>query len=201
MILAERLLFDPNRDPSQGQTPGSDTEIEKMNSKVIHSRTQARRAFTLAEVLVSCGIVALLVMANMAAIYQMRVLSAKDAEKGIISGFMQHYIELVKALPFDQVRTNLPISGLYSGNDGTAPIILPSNAEWIDLSGDNYQMFHPALLWVTNRHPQMRVSIQTSTVSGVIHDKHVALEVQWDSPFAASPKLNQKLDLFRVKDL
>jgi len=42
-----------------------------------------KRAFTLAEVLVACGIVALLVMTNMAAVYQMRLMSAKDAERGL----------------------------------------------------------------------------------------------------------------------
>ncbi|MDB6037911.1 MAG: hypothetical protein JWM99_1752 [Verrucomicrobiales bacterium] len=157
--------------------------------------------FALPEILVASLLVALLVMVNMAAMYQMRIMSYKDAERGIVSGYMQHYAELVKALPFDQVITNQPLSGLLSGVGGTPRIAIPSNGNWFNLTDDNYQRFHSGLLWITNRHPQMKVVLEIVTNGGFIHDKHISIEVRWDAPLVSSAQLNQRMDLFRVKDL
>jgi hypothetical protein len=171
-----------------------------MQIAVKSGRRGSCQGLTIAETLVACGVVGLLVMANMSAVYHMRILSAKDAERGIVSGFMQHYAELLKALPFDQVRTNLPISGQYSGANGSPRLVIPSSAGPVDLSDVNYQVFHPTLLWVTNRHPELSVSITTSNLADIPHDKHIVIQVQWDPPMLG-PRQTQRLDLFRVKDL
>ena len=157
--------------------------------------------FTLTEMLIASAIVAVLVMANMGALYTMRIMGYKDMERGVVSGFMQHYAELVKALPFDQVQPNIPLAGLYSGAEGTPRIAIPANSNWVDMNTSAYQSFHPGLLVITNRHPQLRVSVETATVSGVAHDKHVTLEVRWDAPLSVGAQLTRRLDLFRVKDL
>ncbi len=166
-------------------------------------KTQSKRlaAFTLAEILIASAIVAVLVMANLGALYTMRIMAYKDMERGVVSSFMQHYAELVRALPFDQVMPSVPLSGLYSGAEGTPRIALPANSNWVDMNTAAYQSFHPGLLVITNRHPQLRVSLETSNVGGVAHDKHVTVEVQWDAPLSVGAQLTRRLDLFRVKDL
>jgi hypothetical protein len=166
----------------------------------IQKRSRSR-GLTISEVLVACTIVAMLVMAVMASVYHTRIIGSKDAERGIVSGFMQHYAELIKALPFDQVRTNLPLSGLYTGANGSPKITFPDARDWRSLASIDYQTFHPNLLWVTNRNPEIRVSIESSIVGGLTHDKLVTIEVRWDAPFLLGPKQVQRLDLFRVRDL
>jgi hypothetical protein len=156
---------------------------------------------TIPEVLVASLVVGLLVMADMVAVYHMRVLNAKDADRGIVAGFMQHYVELVKALPFDEVKTNAPLSGLYNGANGTPRVAIPATSEWMPLSDVNYQLFHPSLLWLTNRNPQLRVSLENASVAGAIHDKHLLLEVEWDAPLARGPRQSHRLHVLRVKDI
>jgi len=172
-----------------------------MRIEIQRHRQPRRDGFTLAETVIASAIVALMVMANLAAVYNMRILSEKDSERGIVSGFIQHYMELVKALPFDQVMPNQPISGLYPGASGTPRITLPASSDWVNITQVSFQAFHPALIWITNRHPQMKVLIEIANVAGAAHDKHISMEVQWDAPLQVGPRLSQRLDLFRVKDL
>lgn len=160
-----------------------------------------RQGFTLAEMLIASGMVALLIMANMGALYTMRIMGYKDMERGVVSGFMQHYVELVKALPFDHVMPNEPVSGLYNGANGTPRIAIPVNGNWVDMNTVAYQTFHPGLLWITNRQPQLRVVVETSYNGAVAHDKHVSVEIKWDAPLRIGAQLTRRLDLFRVKDL
>jgi prepilin-type N-terminal cleavage/methylation domain-containing protein len=97
------------------------------------NRCYGSRAFTLAEVLLASTIVSILVLGNMATVYEVRIMGCKDADRGVVSSFMQHYIELVKALPFDQVMPTEPLSGLYSGLDNTPRITLPSEGNWFSI--------------------------------------------------------------------
>lgn len=163
-------------------------------------RRRSEQAFTLMEVMVGAWIVAILVVANLSLVQVCRIMNSKDAERGIVSGYMQHYMELVRALPFSQVQTNQALSGLCNGQDGTPKIILPASQDWISISDTNYQTFHPDLLWLTNRQPEMRVRIDTTFNGGVAHDKHISMEVRWDPPLGRGSKLSRRLDMVRVKD-
>jgi hypothetical protein len=168
------------------------------SKRCVQKRTAA---FTLTEMLIASGIVALLVLANMATICSTRIMETKDADGGVVSGFMQHYAELVKAMPFDQVMTNRNLSGLYSGADNTPQITLPPGGNWFSISSTSYQLFHPSLLAITNRQPQMRVIIETTYDGAMAHDKHISVECQWDPPLLAGARQYRRLDLFRVRDL
>ncbi len=167
----------------------------------LSNQRNRRGAFTLPEMVIASGIVATMILGNMATVYGVRLMNSKDYDRGVISGFMQHYVELIKALPFDQVRPNVPLSGLYSGLDGNPLVALPASTNWVSIAGNNYQTFHPSLVWLTNRAPEMRVTIETSFVGAVAHDRHVIVEVRWDPPLSFGPVMTRRLDLIRVKDL
>lgn len=157
--------------------------------------------FTFAETMIASAVVGLLVLANLGSLYHMRIRARKDTECGVVAGFMQHYVELVRAMPFSQVNTNQPLSALYSGSGGTVRVAIPASSSWESINTTAYQTFHPPLVWMTNRNPELRVTYTTTTTGGSLHDKHLALEVRWDPPLGRGMKLQRRLDVFRVKDL
>jgi hypothetical protein len=176
--------------------------MKKTRIGEVRRRRRLRAAgFTLPEVLIAAGITVALVTANVAALYGSRLMRYRDSEAGLMSGFMQHYVELVKALPFDQVVVNQPLSGLYSGQDGTPLVTIPPNTNWFSLNTTDWQTFHPALVWITSRSPEIRAGIDTAYVGAIAHDKHVWVEVAWDAPLFTGPRLHRRFDLLRVKDL
>ncbi len=151
--------------------------------------------------MIGSAIVAVLVLANMSAIYLSRLSSYKDHDKGIVSNFMSHYLENVQAIEFDNVITNQPINGLYTGSAGTPNLRIPSSSSWISLVNTNYLTFHPDLIWITNRNPQMRVVFTTTMSGGLPHTKHLQMEVKWDPPLGFGGTITRRLDLLRVRDL
>jgi hypothetical protein len=158
-------------------------------------------AFTLAEVMIAMGVVGLLVFANLSAMYLARMSNYRDLDKGIMSDFLQHYVEQVKGLGFSEVRTNSPINGLFNGLSGTPLITIPTSTNWFSLNTTNYQTFHPDLVWLTNRSPEIRVVLTITSVGGLEHTKHLLAEVRWRPPMGKGDLMARRLDMVRVRDL
>jgi hypothetical protein len=69
------------------------------------------------------------------------------------------------------------------------------------MSDNNYQLFQPSLVSITNRNPQLRVLIETTYNGTIAHDKHVSIECRWDPPLKVGAQQYRRLDLYREKDL
>jgi len=164
-------------------------------------RRRAVRAFTLAEMMIAVGVVGLLVFVNLSAMYLARMSNYRDLDRGIMSDFLQHYVEQVKGLEFANVATNSPINGLYNGLAGAPLITIPTSTNWFSLNTTNYQTFHPDLVWLTNRSPELRVVLSTTNVSGLAHTKHLLVEVRWRPPMGNGDFMSRRLDVVRVRDL
>ncbi len=160
-----------------------------------------RRAFTLPEVMIAVGILSLLVIANFTAISMNRLQNAKESERSIMVDFGMHYLELVRGMPFDETLKGSPINGLYDGKNGALLITLPTSTNWIFLNDATYQSFHPDLVWLEPRNPQMRVNMTTTQIGGADHTKHIQFELQWDAPLNIGAKQTLRLDMVKVKDL
>lgn len=160
-----------------------------------------RRGFSLPEVLIAVAILSLLVLANFSIISLSRIQTVKDHERGIMLDFGTHYLELIKGLPFDDVKTSSPVNSLYDGTAGGLLITIPAASNWFSINNANFQAFHPDLVWLSPRNPQMSVSLETGTIAGIPHDKRIQLQLQWDAPMNLGSKQTLRLDMVRVKDL
>lgn len=157
--------------------------------------------FSLPEVMIAVAILSLLVLANFSIISLSRIQTVKDHERGIMLDLGTHYLELIKGLPFDEVKINSPINALYDGTAGGLLITIPATSNWFNINNANFQAFHPDLVWLSPRKPQMSVSLETTTIAGIPHDKRIQLQLQWDAPMNLGSKQNLRLDMVRVKDL
>jgi len=157
-------------------------------------------AFTLVEEMVAMGLVSMISFACLSSISFTRTQRFRDREAGITTDFMTHYVEHLKAIPFDDLHSGQPVNALYDGTAGGPAVFIPPNGSWVSLSTSNYLTFHPELAWVASRQPQYRVTLDTTQVSGQAHTKHVAVEVRWVQPLSTR-LLTNRLDLVRVKDL
>lgn len=126
-----------------------------------------------------------------------RVVSMKAKEEAIVMDYLIHYVETIKALPFSEVIAGRPINPLYNGAGGAPNITIPASTVAINTSA--FETFHPDLLWLHNRSPQMLVTLGTQ--DGLTHDKHLNVKVLWDAPFGRGGRLSMQLDLVRTKDL
>ena len=147
--------------------------------------------FTLVEVMISVAILSLFMAACLASIVFNRLTSMKSKEEGIAMDFLIHYVESVKALPFSEVASGRPINPLLDGTAGAPNIRIPADDSWVALNTADFENFHPDLLWVHNRNPEMRVALTPRTANGAPHDVHLK---------RAGP-LQVQLDLVRIKDL
>lgn len=158
-------------------------------------------AFTLPEVMIAVAVLAFLAIATFSALIQSRILRAKDHDLGIMQDFAMHYLELVKGLPFEEVNARSPINALFDGTSGSPLIIIPASSNWFSIDTADFQVFHPELVWFTNRAPQMRVVLTTNQVSGVANTKHLELGVHWNAPLNSGGTQSIRLDMIRAKDL
>ena len=147
------------------------------------------------------AILAVMFMANLSAIFLARVQMAKDKEQGIILDFARHYLELVKAMPFDDIRQDVAVNSLYSGANGSSMIKLPASSAWSSLNNTNYRIFHPELTWLTAQNPELSVNVTTQAVSGVIKSKGIVLQLRWDPALNRGQKQLARMDLVRAAQL
>jgi len=159
------------------------------------------KGYTLVEAMLSVGALALFVLACFSAIVFNRIACMKAREEAIATDFLLHYTEMVKALPFSSVAGGLPINPLFNGASGSPNIVIPASSNAVALNNTNFESFHPDLIWLHNRNPQMQVTLTTTVVSGVAHDKHLNITLTWDPPLGRGARQQTQLDLLRTVDL
>jgi prepilin-type N-terminal cleavage/methylation domain-containing protein len=159
------------------------------------------RGFTLAEVMIGVAVLGLFILACFSGIVFNRVAAMKSKEEAIATDFLVHYSELIKALPFNNVANDFPINPLFNGSGGAPRIAIPVNSTPVALNTTNFETFHPDLIWLHNRAPQIQVTLTTTSVSGTPHDKHLNIRLTWDPPLGRGRRLQSQMDLVRTKDL
>ena len=148
------------------------------------------------------AIMTLFIWACFSAITFNRVACAKAKEQAIVSDFLIHYCETIKGLPFSEVTGGHAINPLFDGSaNSTAEIRIPSDTSWVALNTDDFEIFHPDLIWIHNRNPKMQVTLTTTMASGTAHTKALDVRVQWDSPLQRGGPLREEMVIVRVKDL
>ena len=172
-----------------------------MTFKDVPEPERGARGFTLVEVVISISVLSLFIAACFSGIVFSRLTSMKSKEQAIAMDFLIHYVETVKALPFSELTPGRPINPLLDGSAGAPNICLPESASWVDLATADFENFHPDLLWLHNRTPQMRVALTTQTLNGAPHDVHLNVAMAWDAPLRQAGRLQVQLDLVRTKDL
>jgi type II secretory pathway pseudopilin PulG len=158
-------------------------------------------AFTLAETVISLGIMGILVAACLSAILFSQVSVRKAKEEAIGMDFLTHYAEIMKALPFTSVVPGLPINSLFDGVNGAPLIIIPQDNSWVPLDTTEFQIFHPDLLWLSNRNPKLQVTLTKNNFGGVLHDLEVSVKIAWDPPLAKGGRMEVQVDFLRTKDV
>jgi hypothetical protein len=161
----------------------------------------AANGFSLAEAVIALGVLTLFLSACVSGIVFNRVASIKAKEQTIATDFLMHYLENVKAMAFSEVTGGCAINPLYNGTDGAPNISIPANSSWVLINTADFEAFHPDLLWIHNRDPQMQVTLTTESVGGVAHTKHMKIRVAWNAPLGRGGRLEAQMDLVRVKDL
>ncbi|GAB4323705.1 MAG: hypothetical protein Kow0059_19070 [Candidatus Sumerlaeia bacterium] len=153
------------------------------------------------EVMISMAISGVVFSASMSALLAHRIQMTKDRDLGIVRDFVIHYVELVKGMPFDEIRPGAPISALYDGTNGAPNIRIPVTSAPISLTQRDYQTFHPELTWLEEQHPQMRVNLEITYKDQVEHTKLLSVEVTWDSPLGQGSTQVMRVDILRTVDM
>jgi len=167
-------------------------------------RTRAFRVcggFTLAESMVAVFILSLVTLACFSTITFSRGVATKAKEQAIAVDFLMHYTELVRGLPYNEVATGNPINPLFDGDSGSPDIRIPASGTWLSLNTNDYETFHPDLIWLHNRQPKLRVTLGSERVNGLAHAKHLKISIAWDAPLGLGARLHQDAELIRVQDL
>jgi hypothetical protein len=157
--------------------------------------------FTLAEATIGVAILALFAAACFSGIMFNRLASMKVKEQAIATDFLVHYVEMVKALPFNEVLNGFPINPLFDGTGGSPRITIPANSTPVAVNTTAFETFHPDLINFHNRNPTLEVTLTSQSVGGVLHDKHLNVKITWDAPLGRSTRMTEQLDLLRTKDL
>jgi hypothetical protein len=158
-------------------------------------------AFTLAEAVISVGLMGIFVAASMSAIIADQISSRKAKEHAIAMDFLTKYVENIKALPFTSVAAGLPINSIYDGVGGAPLVTIPTKSAWVSLSTTNFLTFYPDLVWLNNRNPMMLVTLTQNTVAGYLHDMEINVKVDWDAPLAAGGRQEVQVDILRTANV
>ena len=164
-------------------------------------KSGGRRGFTIVEVVVAMVLVGIFVLAAMSSMAFGRIQSAKDKDSGIVLDFATHYLELARAIPFSDLKSGNALNPLCDGTAGAPNIRIPATASWVSLSSVDYTTFHPELVWLAPRNPEMRVTLSTTQKDGTDHTKLLRVELRWDAPLQQGGKLNARMDMARFRDL
>jgi hypothetical protein len=150
------------------------------------------------EAVISVALLGIFVAASTSAVVTDRVCSRKAKEQALTMDFLTKYVENIKALPFSSVAAGMPINSIYNGTGGAPLITIPTNTSWVSLSTTAFQTFYPDLLFLTNRNPQMQVTMTTNYVSGSLHDIEINARVDWDAPVSRGGRLEVEVDTLRT---
>lgn len=165
-----------------------------------------RAAYTLVEMVFAIGITSVMFFAGMSAITFSKIQLYKDKERAIISDFAVHYLEMLRGLPFDSMAPGNPINPMFDGVNTTESgkkiqVIIPANANWVNLNTDDYQVFCPDLSVMSPRNPKMSLGFTTTSSGGVVRTRQATLSVSWESPLGQGGTNSMRLDLLRVRDI
>jgi prepilin-type N-terminal cleavage/methylation domain-containing protein len=171
-------------------------------------KIKAVRGMTLIEVMIASLIVGVVAMTTMLMMSYARVQARKAADRSTMLDFAYHYLELARALPYDNILPGQPINMLYDGSrqillpDGsrtTINIRFPTNpSAWQSLTTNDFRFFHPPLVRMAGREPQYRVQINTETTGGLNRARRIRLETRWRAPLLMSVGAWQTLDMDTV---
>jgi hypothetical protein len=166
------------------------------------ARRKARHAaYTLMEAVISVAVMGIFVAASASAIVADQVCSRKAKEQAIGMDFLTKYVENIKALPFTSIAPGLPINSIYNGVGGAPSITIPANGTWVPVSTASYLTFYPDLLWLSNRNPEMAVTLTTNYSGGALHDIEINARIDWDAPLAEGGRLEVQVDSLRTVDV
>lgn len=146
-------------------------------------------------------LVGIFVVASMSSMAFSRIQSAKDKEDGIVLDFITHYLELAKAIPFQDLKPGSALNPMCDGTAGAPNIRIPADSSWFSISTGDYTTFHPELTWLTPRNLEMSVNLSTTQKDGTDHTKQLTVALRWDAPFNQGPKLTTRMDMARFRDL
>jgi hypothetical protein len=155
----------------------------------------------LGEAILGAGALAFFMVVCYTSLVFSRLGATKTREQGIMSDFLVHYVEMIKALPFSSIGAGAPVNPLFNGSEGLPAITIPASGSATALNTAAYLTFHPDLLWVTNYNPQLCVTYTTNFVNAAAHDIHLAAQASWDPPVGRGTRLAMQFDLVRTKDL
>ncbi len=172
-----------------------------MVTSKIYRRLGRAAGFTMIEVVVAMTLVGVFVMAGMSSMALSRIQTAKDKDSGVVLDFAEHYLELAKAIPFTDLKRGCALNGICDGTGGTPNIRIPAGESWFSISSVDYTVFHPELVWLTPRNPEMRVILTTTQQGGTDYTKQLKVEFRWDAPLQRGGKLTARMDLARFRDL
>lgn len=166
-----------------------------------HRTRRSQRGFTLWEILIAIVIMTMIVVTSVTAIAFNRVAHMKAKEEAIALDFLMHYVETLKSLPFENLRTGVAISALFDGSNGAPNIRIPPGASWVSVNTIDYHVFHPDLIWLANRRPELQAVLRTEVAGGVERSKHLHVTFRSDPPLGRGDRLTVALDLVRVSSL
>lgn len=165
------------------------------------NRNRFQRGFTVIEVVVAMTLVSVFVLAGMSSMAFSRIQTAKDKDNGVVLDFVTHYLELAKAIPFSDLKPGIALNGICDGTAGTPNIRIPASPSWISIASVDYTVFHPELVWLTPRNPEMKVTLTTTQKDGTDYSKALKVELRWDAPLQRGGKLTARMDMARYRDL
>jgi hypothetical protein len=164
-------------------------------------RSRGVAAFTLVEATVALGLLGICFTACLSAIVTNQVCDRKAKEQAIAMDFLTKYVETIKALPFTSVAPGLPINSIYNGLGGAPLITIPASNSWVSINTTAFQTFYPDLLWMTNSHPAMMVTLAQNSVAGTLHDIEINVRVDWDAPISKGGRQEVEVDFLRTVDV
>jgi len=167
-------------------------------------RTRAFRVcggFTLAESMVAVFILSLVTLACFSTITFQPGRRHQSQGTSDCRRFPDALHGISPRLPYNEVATGNPINPLFDGDSGSPDIRIPASGTWLSLNTNDYETFHPDLIWLHNRQPKLRVMLGSERVNGLAHAKHLKISIAWDAPLGLGARLHQDADLIRVQDL
>ncbi len=145
-------------------------------------RLHGSRGFSLTEVMFAMAVLSIIFTSSISLIHVHRLQSRKAMEQSIMLDFAQHYLELARNQPFNEIRLNRPINDLYDSSKQSPLIRIPPNDKWWSLWTTDYRVFHPDLEWFEGRDPQIRCTVTRQVVDGEDRARTINFEVRWRPP-------------------
>jgi prepilin-type N-terminal cleavage/methylation domain-containing protein len=155
--------------------------------------------FSMVETLVSVLILGIVFSAGMSAIAFSRLARHDQMERSIMTGFALHYAELLRAVPFSDLKPGQPLNSMFDDKAHGIFLGLPPNGEWQSITNATLLQFHPELVWIRELDPRLKMEMVPSSANPQ-NQKEIRLTVDWVRPLAAA-RSHLDLNLVRVKDL